>query len=172
MLLVLPIIDKTQDNPECRMCHQANETVSHIASGCAKLAQAEYKRSHDNVARTVHWDLTRKCGFQRGDRWFEHVPESVLENDNYKLMWDCNIQTDHDIKARRPDMVVVNKREQTCQIIDVTNPVDTAVREKEKEKIEKYQNLAREVGKMWTPFRKMGDFIDDCRVNFIVACVH
>ena len=80
-------------------------------SGCAKLAQAEYKRRHDNVARVVHWNLTGKCGFQRGDRWFEYVPESVLENDNYKLMWDYNIQTDHDIKARRPDLVIVNKRE-------------------------------------------------------------
>ena len=119
------------------MCHQANERVSHIVSGCAKLAQAEYKRKHDNVARAVHWDLAGKCGFQRDDRWFEHVPDSVLENDNYKLMWDCNIQTDHDIKARRPDLVVVNKREQTCQFIDVAIPVDTAVREKEEEKIEK-----------------------------------
>ena len=113
------------------MCHQANETVSHISSRCAKLAQAEYKRRHDNVARAVHWDLTGKYGFQRSDRWCEHVAESVLENDNYKLMWDCNIQTDHGIEARRPDLVVVNKREQTCQIIDAAIPMDTAVREKE-----------------------------------------
>ena len=45
--------------------------------------------------------------------------------------------------------MVVNKREQTCQIIDASIPVDTAVREKGEEKIEKYQDLAREVGKMW-----------------------
>ena len=54
-------------------------------------------------------------------------------------MWDCNIQTDHDIKARRPDLGFVNKREQTCPIIDVSNPVETAVRKKE-QKIEKYQD--------------------------------
>ena len=64
-------------------------------------------------------------------------------------MWDYNIQTDHDITARRPDLVVVNNREQTCQIIDVSIPVDTAVRKTEKQKIEKYQDLSREVGKMW-----------------------
>ena len=79
-------IEKIQDNPECRMCHQANETTSYIVSGCAKLTLAEYKRRHDNVARAVHWDLTGKCGFQRGDKAFEHEPESVLEMATYKLM--------------------------------------------------------------------------------------
>ena len=71
------------------------------------------------------------------------------KNDNYKLMWSYNFQTDHDIRARRPDLVVVNKREQTWQIVDVSIPVDTAVRGKDEEKIEKYQDLAREFGKMW-----------------------
>ena len=64
-------------------------------------------------------------------------------------MWECHIQADHHAKARGPDLVIVNKREKTCQIIDVSIPVDTAVREKEKEKVKKYQDLAREVGKMW-----------------------
>ena len=40
---------------------------------------------HDNVARAVHWDLMGKCGFSRVDKWFEHVPETVLENHDYKL---------------------------------------------------------------------------------------
>ena len=62
------------------------------------------------MARAVYQDLTGKQGFQRGDKWFEHVPESVLENDNCKLMWDCNIQTNHHVKARRPELVVVNKK--------------------------------------------------------------
>ena len=44
--------------------------------------------------------------------------------------------------------MIVNKSEQTCQIIDEVISVDTAVREKEEEKIEKYQDLARELGKM------------------------
>ena len=64
-------------------------------------------------------------------------------------MWECHIHADHHVKARRPDLVIVNEREKTCQIIDVFIPVDTAVREKEKEKMKKYQDLAREVGKMW-----------------------
>ena len=111
-------------------------------SGCSKLAQQEYKRRHDNVARVVHWNLLGKCGFSRVDKWFEHQPETVLENN---LLWDYSIQTDHQISARRPDLVVINKQEQTCQVIDIPVPEYTAVKAKKEEKLEKYQDLAREI---------------------------
>ena len=38
-------------------------------------------------------------------------PESVLENEMHKRLWDFEIQTDHVILARRPDIMIVNKRE-------------------------------------------------------------
>ena len=39
-----------------------------------------------------------------------HNPESVLENEIYKLLRDFEIETDHLISARRPDLVIVNKK--------------------------------------------------------------
>ena len=33
---------------------------------------------------------------------------SVLENEMHKLLWDVEIQTDHLISARRPELVRVN----------------------------------------------------------------
>ena len=53
------------------------------------------------------------------------------------------------IEARRPDLVVVDKKNRTCQIIDFAVPGDSRIEDKEKEKIEKYQDLAREVQKLW-----------------------
>ena len=38
-----------------------------------------------------------------------HNPAPVLENDPHKLQWDFNLQTDHQIPARRPDLIVINK---------------------------------------------------------------
>ena len=58
-------------------------------------------------------------------------------------MWDFSIQTDHDIDARRPDLVVVDKKERICKIIDFAVPGDSRIEEKEKDKIEKYQDLGR-----------------------------
>ena len=59
------------------------------------------------------------------------------------------IHCDRRIKARKPDIVVVNKNERSCTIIDIAMPGDIKVNEKEKEKIERYQELKREVKKMW-----------------------
>ena len=62
-------------------------------------------------------------------------------------MWDFSIQTDHVIEARRPDLVVVDKKERSCKIIDFAVPGHSRIEEKEKDKIEKYQNLGRELQK-------------------------
>ena len=39
-----------------------------------------------------------------------HNPESVLENETHKLLWDFENQTDHQIVARQSDLVIVNKK--------------------------------------------------------------
>ena len=72
-----------------------------------------------------------------------------VENENYKLLWDFSIRTDHHIEARRLDLVLVDKSKKSCNIIDVAIPEDSGVKEKEAEKVEKYQNLARELRRMW-----------------------
>ena len=131
------------------MRRKVDENIDHIVSGCSKLAQTEYKRRHDNLGKIVHRKLTRKYNFEAGDKWYEHEPESVLENEDYKILRDFSIQTDHVIEARRPDLVVVDKKERSCKIIDFAVPADSRIEEKEKDKIEKYQDLARELQKIW-----------------------
>ena len=101
-------IDKSQGDSLCRVCRKVDESIDHIVSGCSKLAQKEYKRRHDNLGKIVHWKLARKCNFEARDKWYEHEPESVLENEDYKSLWDFRIQTDHFIEARRPDLAVVD----------------------------------------------------------------
>ena len=48
-------------------------------------------------------------------------------------MWDFSIQTDHVIEARRPDLVVVDKKDRSCKIIDFAVPGDSRIEEKEKD---------------------------------------
>ena len=93
--------------------------------------------------------LARECNFESGDKWYEHEPESVLENEEYKILWDFSIQTDHVIEARRPDLVVVDKKYRSCEIIDFAVPGDSRIEGKEEDKTEKYQDLGRELQKIW-----------------------
>lgn len=58
------------------------------------------------------------------------------------------IQIDHEIGARRPDLMIIDQKNKRCQIRDVAIPEGGRVREKEDEKVEKYKDLVREVGKM------------------------
>ena len=39
-----------------------------------------------------------------------HNPAPVQENDTHKLLWDFGIHTDHLISARRPDLIIINKK--------------------------------------------------------------
>ena len=55
---------------------------------------------------------------------YDHVPNSLLENDDYKMLWDFSIQTDHEIEARRLDLLIIDERENNCQIIDMAIPDD------------------------------------------------
>ena len=147
--LVKAKFNKSHKDALCRLCKKADETIDHVVRGCSKLAQMEYKRRHDNVGKIVHWKLARKCNFEAGDKWHDHKLESCLENEDYKILWDFSIQTDHVIGARRPDSVVVDKKRRTCKIIDFAVPGDRRIEEKEKEKIEKYQDLRRELQRIW-----------------------
>ena len=78
-----------------------------------------------------------------------HNPALVLENDTHKLLWDFNIQTDHLIPDRRPDLIIINKKKRICKIVDFAVPVDQRINLKECEKKDKYVDLAREFKKLW-----------------------
>ena len=80
-----------------------------------------------------------------------HNPAPVLENATHKLLWDFNIQTDHLIPARRPDLIIINnnKKKRTCKIVDFAVPADHRIKLKEYVKKDKYLDLARELKKLW-----------------------
>ena len=70
-----------------------------------------------------------------------HNLASVQENETYKLLWDFDIQTDHQISARRPDIIIINKKkkkkrkkERTCRIVDFAVPTHHRVKLKESKK--------------------------------------
>ena len=68
------------------------------------------------------------------------MSQKVLENEDYKILQDFSIQTDHVIEAQRPDLVLVDKGI-ICKIIDFAVPGDSRIEKKEKDMIEKYQDL-------------------------------
>ena len=142
-------IDKNQQNSKCRLCGDRDETINHIISECSKLAQREYKARHNWVGKVIHWEMCKKLKLDYTNKWYMHNPAPVLENATHKLLWDFNIQMDHLIPARRPDLMIIHKKERTCKIVDFSVPADHRIKLKECEKRDKYLDLARELKKLW-----------------------
>ena len=95
-----------QQNSKCWLCGDGEETITQLISERGKLAQKEYK--------TRHWELCKKLKFG-----ITNNPESVLENEMHKLLWDFEMQTGHLISARRPHLIIINKKNgnlQNCRL--------------------------------------------------------
>lgn len=63
---------------------------------------------------------------------------------NIKILWDLKIQTDKLVVANQPDIFVLDKQNKTAVVTDVTVPSDSNIRQKEHEKLEKYQGPREE----------------------------
>ena len=61
------------------------------------------------------------------------------------FLWDMPIHTDRTIAANRPYIVLKNKKDKTCLLIDMTTPLDTNTSVKTTEKFTKYKDLQIEV---------------------------
>ena len=92
---------------------------------------------------SVRWSIDQAM------KWYIHKPAPFLENDTLKLLWDFDIQMDHLISARRPDLIKINKKKKkkNCKIVDFAVPADHIINMKECEKRDKYVDLARELKK-------------------------
>ena len=143
-------INKMQQNSKCRLCGDRDETINHIINESSKLALKEYKTRYDCVAKVIHSEMCKKLKFNYTNKWYIHNPESDLQNDTHKLLWDFDIQTNHLISARRPDLMIINKK-RTCKFEDFDVPADHRIKLKESEKKDGYLDLARE----WKKLRNM-----------------
>ena len=63
-------------------------------------------------------------------------------------IWDMNIQTDHVIEHRRPDIIVIGKDNKRALLIDIAVPEDARVEMKEQEKMDRYQDLTVELKRL------------------------
>ena len=90
--------------------------------------------------------VCQKLKFDHTNKWYMHNPESVLENETRKILWEFKIQTDHLISAKRPDLGIVNKKRKK-NLPSFAVSAYHLVKLKENEKKDKNLDLARELKK-------------------------
>ncbi|KAK7895269.1 hypothetical protein WMY93_020594 [Mugilogobius chulae] len=138
----------TRQDPRCRLCKEAPETVQHITAGCKMLAGKAYMERHNQVAGIVYRNICAEYGLETPSSKWE-TPPKVVENDRAKILWDFQIQTDRMVMNQPDIVVVVDKEQRRAVVVDVAIPSDGNIRRKEHEKLEKYQGLREELEKAW-----------------------
>ena len=91
-----------------------------------------------------------------------HNPESVQEKVTHKILWDFEIQADHLISTKRPDLV---KKGCVCvggEIVDFALPADYKVKLKESVKKNEYLDLAK---KLKNTMEYEGDADTNCNLR-------
>jgi uncharacterized membrane protein len=81
--------------------------------------------------------------------WYSHIPKPVTEHEDVTVLWNQGMQTNRQVLANRPDIIIKNKKDKTCLLIDVAIPSDKNIIQKEAERKLKYKNLSIEIQRMW-----------------------
>ena len=111
------------------------------------LPKKEYLERHDKELTYSHWKICKYYQIQVTSKWYEHKPSKVAEGKDVTVLWDMPINTDKEIKANRPDIVIKNKQKRLRTLIDMAVPSERNVASKEVEKISKYKDLEIEISK-------------------------
>ena len=80
------------------------------------LAQFQMDHFPHTVVSTTNNNMSKKFSFYDTNKWYMYNAASILENDTNKLLWDFEIQTDHLISARRPDLKIINKKRELTKL--------------------------------------------------------
>ena len=126
-----------------------NRQLTTLSPGCPELAKTEYIQRHNKAAAILHWTICKHYNIKVQDKLYEYEPATVTENQTATILWDMPIQTDKEIKANRPEIVVKHKKERTCQLIDMSIPTERNTSLKTMVKLTKYKDLEIEIEKTW-----------------------
>ena len=95
------------------------------------------------MGKLIHWELCKSLKFDHTDKWYTNKPDYVLQNKIHKIRWDFEVQIDHRIPARKPDVELINKKKKI--MIEWCLPFQRNTKWKETEKRDKYSDLTSEV---------------------------
>jgi hypothetical protein len=132
---------KEEIESKCRLCKQHEETIDHLTSECPNLVKNEYLMRHYKVCTHSHYSICKALGNETTDKWYTHVPKRVYEEGDVTVLWNRAVHTDREVTANRPDIIIKNKKEKTCTLIDVAIPADRNVVQKEVEKLGENQGV-------------------------------
>jgi hypothetical protein len=139
---------KEEIESRCQLCKEYEETIDHLTSECPILANNKYVIRHDKVCTRLNHSICKTLGIETTENWYSHIPNPVCQHEDITVLWNQGIQTDREVLANRPDIIIKNMKDKICFLIYVAIPSNRNVIQKESEKKLKYKNLSIEIQRM------------------------
>ena len=130
------------DSEKCWLCEKC---ICHLGVKCL-LAMSTWR--HNNVSKVLMTTWAVDNGLlQKGQCWcqLKWGPEMVIKNEKVKLCWNFKYWLKKETTAWTPDVIIWYKDRKLTQIIDMVCPSDKNIKEKIKEKLQKYQQLTYKI---------------------------
>jgi acyl transferase domain-containing protein len=84
--------------------------LEHCSGLAHTLAKNEYITRHDKVCTHLHYSICKKSGIETAENWYSHIRKPVTEHEDVTVLWNQGIQTDREVLANRPDIIIKNKK--------------------------------------------------------------
>jgi hypothetical protein len=106
----------------CRLCEEYEETVDHLTPGCPILAKNEYAIRNYKVRTHLHYSICKTLGIETTENWYSHIPKPVCQHEDITVLWNQGVKTDREVLANKPNIIIKNKKDKVCLLIDVAIP--------------------------------------------------
>ena len=90
---------KYENESNCWLCKQHEETIEHLPSGCPILAKVEYLMRHDRVCTHLHYSICKALGIETTDKRYTPMPKPVCEEGDVTVLWNQAVHTDREVTA-------------------------------------------------------------------------
>eukprot|EP00957_Ditylum_brightwellii_P171002 13017743-Ditylum_brightwellii.AAC.1 len=89
------------------------------------LAGTKYTKRHNKICQYLHWCILKDFNVAVNPNWWKHKPKpATLISNQLLVTYNMTQEVDKVVKAKRPDIVVLDEKEHRAVIIDVTVPMD------------------------------------------------
>ena len=101
---------------KCRYCLNCDESIFHILCSCDKLSTSLYLPvRHNEVAKELYNAIVKKYH----DIDYISKPEQIFSTTEIEIWWDNKIRVSSTVEHNQPDIVLWDKNEKKCLIIDM-----------------------------------------------------
>ena len=160
-------------NNRCRLCKSKVEDITHVISSCPKMSARYYlPLRHDIVAKATFNAIRKLHNPEKNSNSSSYPHETIINEGDYEYWWNVSIKTSCKVPHNRPDLVVWNLKEKTCNIIEFSCPADVNVSAKVTEKENIYAHLIRNLQLMYHEYKFIFTPVIIGALGTVTKCLH